>query len=181
MKLIQYMYYNHLFFFRGEKKLFHFLYSAIISLTFMLMVSARKWVCLVCSGSVTGTRTAYLLQWQGSHNIHPLFRSQTLSALCPELTGGCDHRSAQETYSTLIFQSRCSKGRQLQSCWPMSSVSILNIHEGLGILSTLAFWRLVSIIWTWFIDLFFSYCWSTAPGPTILVCVCVHACVYEPG
>jgi len=42
----------------------------------------------------------YLLQWRGNHNNHPLSLSQTLSALCLELTDECDHRSVQQTCFT---------------------------------------------------------------------------------
>jgi len=48
----------------------------------------------------SGLCQPYLLQWQGNHNNHPLSLSQTLSALCPELTDECDHRSVQQTCFT---------------------------------------------------------------------------------
>lgn len=48
----------------------------------------------------SGLCQPYLLQWQGNRNNHPLSLSQTLSALCLELTDGCDHRSVQQTYFT---------------------------------------------------------------------------------
>jgi hypothetical protein len=48
----------------------------------------------------SGLCQSYLLQWQGNRNNHPLSLSQTLSALCLELTDECDHRSVQQTYFT---------------------------------------------------------------------------------
>jgi hypothetical protein len=143
----------------------------------MLLVSARKWVCL--QFSITDTRTTYLLQWQGTHNIHPLSRSQTLSALCPELTGGCDHRSAQETYRTLVFQSRSSEGRQLQSRWELSVYWILMEVWTSYLLSSSGVWfplyghgLLISFFFFLFIlifDLELLVQW--------LVCVCVYVCI----